>query len=113
MRTGLAASTVTPGNTAPDASFTTPVNVLCACAIDGSASRANPSNATLPEPTNSLVIAKSFQLQAGSQRPANPDLPIVITDDGKTKRHESEWSIALEMRPSYKNIDKSCDVVRT
>src|SRR6185295_17882427 len=35
MSTGLEASTVTPGRTAPDVSFTTPVNALCARAIDG------------------------------------------------------------------------------
>src|SRR6266581_3501603 len=36
MRTGLAASTVTPGKTAPDESFTTPAMVLCADATAGS-----------------------------------------------------------------------------
>ena len=36
IRTGLAASTVAPGNTAPDASLTTPVMAPCADAEDGS-----------------------------------------------------------------------------
>ncbi len=36
MRTGLAASTVTPGNTAPDVSLTTPVIDACANASAGS-----------------------------------------------------------------------------
>ena len=35
MRTGLAASTVTPGSTAPDASFTTPAMDACAYTTDG------------------------------------------------------------------------------
>ena len=35
MSTGLAASTVTPGITAPDVSFTVPVNTLCARAAAG------------------------------------------------------------------------------
>src|SRR5262249_53510733 len=35
MRAGLAASTVTPGSTAPDASFTTPVSSACAKAMVG------------------------------------------------------------------------------
>src|SRR5437868_11337983 len=35
MMTGLAASTVTPGSTAPDVSLTTPVNELCAWATLG------------------------------------------------------------------------------
>src|SRR5439155_23698082 len=43
MRTGLAASTVTPGKTAPDESFTTPAMVLCADAAAGrSVSSARP-----------------------------------------------------------------------
>jgi len=37
MSASLFASTVTPGRTAPDASFTTPAIVLCAPAIAGSA----------------------------------------------------------------------------
>src|SRR5688572_14548974 len=35
MRLGLAASTVTPGSTAPDASLTVPVIVACANAAEG------------------------------------------------------------------------------
>src|SRR5687767_15663567 len=35
IRTGLAASTVTPGSTAPDASLTTPVMAPCAIAAAG------------------------------------------------------------------------------
>src|SRR4051812_25161709 len=41
MSTGLLASTVTPGSTAPVASFTTPANALCARAVDGSARKAS------------------------------------------------------------------------
>ena len=36
MSAGLEASTVTPGSTAPDASFTTPLMVACADATTGS-----------------------------------------------------------------------------
>src|SRR3954470_5748341 len=46
IRTGLAASTVTPGKIAPDVSFTIPVNELCACAAAGS--RTKTTNATGP-----------------------------------------------------------------
>src|SRR5438477_4442822 len=35
IRTGLDASTVTPGKTAPEASLTTPVIAACAWAVDG------------------------------------------------------------------------------
>jgi hypothetical protein len=40
MSAGLAASTVTPGSTAPVASFTTPANALCARAALGNKSTA-------------------------------------------------------------------------
>src|SRR5258705_4598651 len=43
---GLLASTVTPGSTAPVASFTTPVNELCARAVAGNAR--HPSATTHP-----------------------------------------------------------------
>src|SRR3954470_6419313 len=36
IRASLAASTVTPGSTAPDVSFATPTIALCACAAAGS-----------------------------------------------------------------------------
>ena len=39
ISTGLAASTVTPGITAPDVSFTVPVNTLCARASAGTRTR--------------------------------------------------------------------------
>jgi hypothetical protein len=39
MRTGLLASTVTPGRTAPLVSRTTPLNALCALAAAGSKRR--------------------------------------------------------------------------
>lgn len=39
INTGLAASIVTPGITAPDVSFTVPVNTLCACANVGTKTR--------------------------------------------------------------------------
>src|SRR5262245_3583880 len=35
ISTGLVAATVTPGNTPPDASLTTPVIAACARAVDG------------------------------------------------------------------------------
>src|SRR5256885_17117081 len=63
MRTGLAASTVTPGSTAPDVSLTTPVNELCAWATLGP-TRSRP-NATKNAPTlraACLAISQSFPL---------------------------------------------------
>ena len=41
MRTELAASTVTPGSTAPDASLTTPVMAACAYAAAGRSKTTN------------------------------------------------------------------------
>src|SRR5262245_42865008 len=40
IRAGLAASTVTPGSTAPEASLTTPVMEACAHATDGNRTKA-------------------------------------------------------------------------
>jgi hypothetical protein len=39
INAGLLASTVTPGNTAPEVSLTTPANALCARAVVGIANR--------------------------------------------------------------------------
>src|SRR5215467_4364996 len=66
MRTGLAASTVTPGRTAPNVSFTTPAIVLCADATAGTSvsnarpmpirTQTNPRMITpLPEPSGRKV----------------------------------------------------------
>ena len=62
MSAGLAASTVTPGSTAPDASFTTPAIALCACAAVGSAS----ANASAASPNHTFLIIQTsnhFTLQ--------------------------------------------------
>src|SRR5438876_5886460 len=47
IRTGLAVSTVTPGRTAPDASFTTPVIDACAYADAGSMASKTGTNSAL------------------------------------------------------------------
>src|SRR5713101_4970670 len=44
IRAGLAASTVTPGSTPPDASLTTPVIAACAEAVDGRSRRTSKPN---------------------------------------------------------------------
>jgi hypothetical protein len=41
IRTGLAASTLTPGKTAPELSLTTPVIAACAEAVDGKSKETN------------------------------------------------------------------------
>src|SRR4051812_7626707 len=48
MRTGLAASTVTPGSTAPEVSFTTPVIDACANTVAGSNTAATTTAKSLP-----------------------------------------------------------------
>src|SRR5689334_3666015 len=52
---GLAASTVTPGNTPPDASLTTPVMAACANAAAGNKTTAD--NARTHRPTNFRICA--------------------------------------------------------
>ena len=59
MKTGLVASTVTPGRTAPDVSLTIPVNELCACAAEGSQHTSR--NATILH-ARCLVMTMSLQV---------------------------------------------------
>src|SRR5688500_8365034 len=61
MRTGLAASTVTPGMTAPDVSFTVPVNTLCARAAAGIRTRL--------ASTSKDVLATKRAICSPNQRP--------------------------------------------
>jgi hypothetical protein len=54
IRTGLAASTVVPGNTAPDVSLTTPVMAPCA---DAEAGRSKRTNRTADDRVATRLIA--------------------------------------------------------
>src|SRR5215831_2255972 len=58
IRTSLAASTVTPGKTAPDVSFTTPAIALCACATVGTST--SHASAATTRALNLRVIQASF-----------------------------------------------------
>src|SRR5678815_2137564 len=55
IRAGLAASTVTPGRTAPDVSLTTPVSALWACAAPG-------SRANSPAATRTALSVRAYSL---------------------------------------------------
>jgi len=57
MSAGLAASTVTPGSTAPDVSLTTPTMLLCATAVAG------PNAVSAPD---GIVILRTISLIAPS-----------------------------------------------
>src|SRR5262245_40394671 len=62
MSAGLAASTVTPGSTAPDVSFTTPAMDACACAVAGTSSRhAKAANRRYPPMCPSLADVLTWQ----------------------------------------------------
>src|SRR3954471_20599189 len=65
MSAGLAASTATPGNTAPEASFTTPVIEPCASASDGRQSSERTTTRTRPNarirPSPTCVRCASFE----------------------------------------------------
>src|SRR6476620_5413939 len=85
MRTGLAASTVTPGSTAPVASLTTPVNVLCACAAAGTKSSPSATIAPLIVRRCTLAIPRSFPCEvADSHLDREPD------DDEERERRQRE-----------------------
>src|SRR6266850_728143 len=76
IRAGLLASTVTPGSTAPVASFTTPAMALCASARSGNnASMANPASTTTA--TLLLTIIAS---QRGPQNDRECDSPRIAVE---------------------------------
>src|SRR5262245_58668445 len=66
MSTSLAASTVTPGSTAPDVSFTRPAIVLCADAVPGRTA----SRRIAP-----TILTASFTLIGHLSRHQNEQLP--------------------------------------
>src|SRR4051812_2332321 len=70
MSTGLAASTVTPGSTAPLTSRTTPEIALCACAAAGRSTR---------HPTAVSRVAADLDNDRRRPAPASPDLPDLAT----------------------------------
>jgi hypothetical protein len=55
IKASLDASTVTPGRTAPEASFTVPVMALCACAVAG-------HNANHPRATSAATVTRRVML---------------------------------------------------
>jgi hypothetical protein len=63
MRTGLLASTWTPGRTAPEASFTTPVILLCARAATGS--RRSPNDETITNLASRVRIIETSSFFRG------------------------------------------------
>src|SRR6476660_8337292 len=74
MSTSLAASTVTPGSTAPDVSLTVPMIALCARATVGSNTRQ--TSVATANPNNLRIIQPPF---ADTQRPKpSTDPPIGI-----------------------------------
>src|SRR5262249_30287761 len=76
IRTGLDASTVTPGSTAPDVSFTTPAIVLCAAAMEGKSVRnARP---TQRRADVSPFIGFSLPCRKGMRTPADGFAGILI-----------------------------------
>src|SRR4030095_3686024 len=72
ISTSLAASTVTPGKTAPEVSLTMPAIVLCADAVDGrSASRATTPRART---ANFILIGLSLHQMSRRRTPGCADL---------------------------------------
>src|SRR6185295_13225004 len=68
IRTGLAASTVTPGNTPPDASLTTPVIAACANTADGRSRSTNRMiDACLAKPDDITSLPPYSVVKHGTQ----------------------------------------------
>src|SRR5262245_43778871 len=77
INAGLAASTVTPGSTAPETSLTTPLMVACAEATTGSQQTNPNAAATLPILSTALlhvVVFQSFDSWVYRSRPLAPDV---------------------------------------
>src|SRR5215217_1771667 len=71
----LLASTVTPGNTPPEASRTTPANVACACAVAGRTRNPRSNNARDPD-----LIEHPFHHELRRPEPILPNwLPATVT----------------------------------
>src|SRR5688572_18213981 len=68
ISTGLAASTVTPGNTPPDASLTTPVIAAWANAVDGTSTHTNATRKSAEDPWIRFSIA--VLLTCGCNKPS-------------------------------------------
>src|SRR3989442_6533276 len=91
IRAGLAASTVTPGRTAPDVSFTTPAMVLCAAPMAGkSISTATP----MPRRAN---VTGLMRLSLSGRKNALPDQkPAEPSDEAPTSGTLRRYRIAVK-----------------
>src|SRR4029077_4826627 len=94
MSAGLAASTVTPGSTAPDASFTTPLMVACADATIGSNNANTNAAPTLPILTTATLRLTWFpRIDLSSLRgPWGPAPPAHPHPDRVPRRHDAAHS---------------------
>src|ERR1700730_4185682 len=94
IRTGLAASTVTPGSTPPDESLATPASPLASCADAGAGTRRKES-ATTVRVTRYPAPISSASLPIGRNRTRmdkqNQDGPMRI----RTDRQYLEWPAEL------------------
>src|SRR5580765_7636081 len=80
ISTGLAASTVTPGNTAPDVSLTTPVMVDWAEAIVGRMARHAPTINAFPSLSTKVSLRSALSTPT-RQNHDTPDVATSVTTD--------------------------------
>src|SRR5262245_42606768 len=78
MSTGLAASTVTPGNIAPDVSRTMPAMPLAVCCAD--AADASTKHSTTTEVTTRAHTEDPARIRSTPLSPAAPDVIVDSTD---------------------------------
>src|SRR5438132_6934585 len=77
MSTSRAASTVTPGSTAPVVSFTTPANALCARAAVGNASTATSTSSDNSRFFIPTLLNTSAELHSETETIAGKDQKLV------------------------------------
>src|SRR5688572_13861259 len=97
ISTGLAASTVTPGRTAPDASLTTPVMTAWADAIDGTNTHTNATRKNAQDPwirfSITVLLTCGCKRPSGSRRLVLP--PMHVKPNHRAARHGREHGIAV------------------
>src|SRR6266513_1752741 len=108
MSAGLEASTVTPGSTAPDASFTTPLMVACADATTGSNNVNANAAPTLPIlATATLRLTWFPRIDSSNLRaPSGPAAPAHRHPDRVPRRHDAAHSALVPLGRGHHRVPR-------
>src|SRR5262245_23654908 len=99
INAGLAASTDTPGSTAPDESFTIPAMIACAQAVDCTASK----HASIKQRrTHTRIVKSPFVNEPGPPRRTRPGKLHFFAY--RTAVHYTNSCLSREISPSVKTL---------